>query len=122
MSIPLQFELVAEAVFGVLPESMALAVCTITNTVLQIIFLALPTKINGSSIWMNWTSVFSVVICLFMLVIYKVDYSRLEMDIKQTSFDTEEDNLGANIECAPMIGVKPAGEKIGFWFDRFGCI
>ena len=122
VSIPLQFELVAEAVFGVLPESMALAVCTITNTVLQIIFLALPTKINGSSIWMNWTSVFSVVICLFMLVIYKVDYSRVEMDIKQTSFDTEEDNLGAKIECAPMIGVKPAGEKIGFWFDRFGCI
>ena len=122
VSIPLQFELVAEAVFGVLPESMALAVCTITNTVLQIIFLALPTKINGSSIWMNWTSVFSVVICLFMLVIYKVDYSRLEMDTKQTSFETEEDNLRTNIESAPMIDNKSSGEKIGFWFDRFGCI
>ncbi len=57
-----------------------------------------------------------------MLVIYKVDYSRLEMDTKQTSFETEEDNLRTNIESAPMIDNKSSGEKIGFWFDRFGCI
>lgn len=132
ISIPLQYELLAENVFGMMSESMALAVCTITNTILQIIFLALPTKINGSSIWMNWTSLFSVIISVLMIILYKVDYARLKLDIdalKRSAPTLHEADYGklpnnneVEGESAPDILDDDGTIPIGFWFDRFGFV
>jgi hypothetical protein len=133
ISIPLQYELLAENVFGMMSESMAIAICTITNTILQIIFLALPTKINGSSIWMNWTSLFSIIISVLMIIIYKVDYTRLMLDtaaskeqqptLHEVEYGKLQDNQeqeGENGTNVLVDGAKTA--PIGFWFDRFGFV
>ena len=124
ISIPLQFELVVETVYGIMSESMALAICTITNTILQIIFLALPTKIDGSSIWMNWTSLCAVIICVVMMILYQVDYTRLKLDtthlIKQE--DGGEMGEAEDDESGRRSDVDDDNDDIGFWFDRFGYI
>ena len=101
-----------------------MAICTITNTILQIIFLALPTKIDGSSIWMNWTSLCSVIICVVMMILYQVDYTRLKLDtthlIKQE--DGGEMGEAEDDESGRRSDVDDDNDDIGFWFDRFGYI
>ena len=52
-SLPLYFELTLESIFGFADESAATSLMILTNTVVQVVFLAIPTRINGSSEWMN---------------------------------------------------------------------
>ena len=122
ISIPLQFELVAESVYGFMSESRALAICTITNTILQIIMLAIPTNLNGTSAWMSWTFLLAIVICVFMMTVYKVEYRRLKLDIKQHSGEGKEQTIQEEVPVGHIENDQNNEKEIGFWFDRFGLL
>jgi MFS family permease len=102
ISIPLQYEILVETVYGVMSEAAAVAAVACTSTIVQIILLSFPSKIGGSTIWMNWACLISYLVSWAMLVLFKVDYKRLEVD-------TQTGRGGA--------------KRIGVWFDRaFGII
>jgi len=81
-AIPLWFELIMETVAGIIDEAMACAIQCMTNAVVQIVVLALPTRIYGSTIWLDWVTFASYVVALALLLIFKVEYVRTALDQK----------------------------------------
>jgi len=81
-AIPLWFELIMETVAGIIDEAMACAIQCMTNAVVQIVVLALPTQLNGSTIWLDWVTFWSYIVALAILLIFKVDYVRTALDHK----------------------------------------
>ena len=98
---------------GWLPEGVASATLIMVNSVVQIIFLAVPTKINGSSQWMNWLTFATFAIGTVPLVMIRVEYARTELDC-------------AAAECSGEGGKSDAdkAEKAvtASRFDAWGCI
>ena len=79
-SIPLCFELIMETVYGIIDEAMACAIQCMTNAIVQIVVLAMPTQFNGSTIWLDWVTFGSYVVGLLLLLVFKVEYGRTALD------------------------------------------
>lgn len=60
---PLFFELILETVYGFVSDNLAASTMMLTVSLVQILVLAVPLKIGGSSLWMNWLMVISTVLC-----------------------------------------------------------
>jgi len=86
-SIPLFFEMAMEIVFGWCSQTTTSAFLVFVATSAQIIFLAIPTQINGSSRWMNWTLVFVFVGCTVGTMILRMHYARSSFDAKSKGSD-----------------------------------
>jgi len=97
VTVPLYFELTLETIFGFGDELAASTVLIVCNTIVQIIFLGVPTEIDGSAFWMNCVVCGVVGITLLPMGIFKAKYLRLAVDT-----DGQED---------PARG-----------FDRVGCL
>jgi len=79
-AIPLWFELIMETVAGIVDEAMACAIQCMSNAVVQIIVLALPTEMMGSTIWLDWVVIGSYAAGLAVLLVFKVEYIRTALD------------------------------------------
>ena len=79
-TIPLFFELIMETTFGFMTPSAACSFVVFVNTIVQIAFLCVPTQIDGSAEWMNWTV--AIVMCVFgaLLLSFRPKYLRLDLD------------------------------------------
>ena len=90
-------------------EGVASATLIMVNSVVQIIFLAVPTKIGGSSQWMNWLTFATFAIGTVPLVMIRVEYARTELDC--AAADAEE-------------GKSDADKKVvtASRFDGWGCL
>jgi len=93
--LPLFFELTLETVFGFAKASAAASMLIFTEAVVQISFLAVPTKIGGSAVWMNWLMLSAMSFSFLVMVFFRPRYSRLELD---------------------------QGRDVATGCDRFGCI
>ena len=82
-TVPLFFEITMELIFGWCSENTASSLLIFINTVVQIVFLAVPTEINGSSMWMNWLVVASFIICTVPVLFLKVPYVRSNCEAAQ---------------------------------------
>ena len=65
-----------------------MSIQTITNTLVQVIILALPTYINGETIWMDWCTLFSYAIGFLIMIGFKVEYDRMQLDTATTAADS----------------------------------
>ena len=79
-SIPLFLEMIMETIFGWGNETIGSMLFTMINTLIQILFLVIPTEINGSTLWMAWLNCCSMVAGCLVLYFCKVQYKRLEFD------------------------------------------
>ena len=87
---PLYFEIMMETVFGWASENAAGAVLILINTVVQILFLAVPTKIDGSAQWMNWLTCGLFVVCTGLVLAMKVEYRRSEVGHKRAAIAMDD--------------------------------
>ena len=58
-----------------------MSIQTMSNTLVQIIVLALPTTINGSTIWMDYATLGCYAIGLLLMLLFKVEYERMSLDV-----------------------------------------
>ena len=79
-SIPLAFEMVLESVFPWGDVNSASSLVVLVSASLQIVFLIVPTKINGSAQWTGWVCAASVVAAAGMMFGVKLDYTRMKVD------------------------------------------
>lgn len=79
--LPLFYELIFETVYGFLRDDVAATTANLTMAVIQMIILAVPLKIGGSSLWMNWLLVTCVFLCFGGVLSFRVRYLRLEADV-----------------------------------------
>jgi len=107
-SIPLFFEMTMEVIFGWCPDSAATPVLIFVNTVVQIVFLALPTKIAGSALWMNWLTVGTFVLCALPVVLLRMDYARSDFDAASPQHEDGK--------------LQRLGTSVASRFDDLGCL
>jgi Mn2+/Fe2+ NRAMP family transporter len=79
-TIPLFFEMIMETVFGWASENAASTIVTWLNTAVQIVFLAIPTKIGGSAQWQVWSLVVLFLAAIFPLAALRMRYRRIEVE------------------------------------------
>lgn len=79
--LPLFFELILETVYGFVRDDVAATTTMLTMSFIQILVLAVPVKIAGSSLWMNWLMVTSAFLCFFGVSLLRARYSRLAADV-----------------------------------------
>lgn len=94
-SIPLYFELTLETVHGHISESGACTMLILSNTVIQLTFLAMPTNIGGSALWMNYVMFVASVASLLLMIPFRARYLRRQLD---------------------------SGEDVAAGCDKWGCI
>jgi hypothetical protein len=112
-SIPLYFELALESVFGFASETAATSLMILLNTAVQIIFLAIPTKIGGTAAWMNWLMLAICVLSIGPIFMFKAEYQRSEVDAAHA------DTVG--VADAAAAGPRQA-KRLARGLDGFGCI
>ena len=93
-SIPLCFEMVLETVFPWGDSNAASSLIVLTGSSIQVFFLLVPNKINGSAQWTGWVSAMSVVAAAFMVAFVKLDYARLRLDSASPSVACRFDKAG----------------------------
>lgn len=98
---PLYFEMLMETVCGWASENASGAVLILVNTVVQILFLAVPTKIDGSPQWMNWLTLGLFTATTSLVLTMRVEYRRSEVDCSKggggqlaTALDDTLDHCG----------------------------
>ena len=69
-----------ETVFGWASENAAATIVTWLNTAVQIVFLAIPTKIGGSAQWQVWSLVVLFLAAIFPLAALRMRYRRIEVE------------------------------------------
>jgi len=84
--VPLFFELCCEMAYPV-SEGMATMVLTLMNNIVGLVFLFLLMIPDIGDAWMNWTLLGSIVVCVPMMLLSKVQYARLHVD---SNPDTED--------------------------------
>jgi nitrate/nitrite transporter NarK len=79
-TIPLFFELIMETTFGFMTPNAVCSFVVFVSAIVQIAFLCVPTQINGSVEWMNWTV--ATVACVFgaLVLAFRPKYLRLDLD------------------------------------------
>ncbi|CAK9052856.1 Solute carrier family 49 member 4 homolog (Disrupted in renal carcinoma protein 2 homolog) [Durusdinium trenchii] len=90
---PLFFELILETVYGFVSDNLAASTMMLTVSLVQILVLAVPLKIGGSSLWMNWLMVISTVLCFVAVLPFRARYLRLETDLGE-DFTSTCDRMG----------------------------
>ena len=81
-AIPLFFELIVEGAYGVISEAVAMSVQTMSNTLVQICILSLPSRVNGSTIWMDWLTLSAYIFGFVAMLFFRVEYERMQLDAK----------------------------------------
>jgi len=89
-TIPLYFEMLMELVYGYCSETMASALAVAVTAVVQIALLALPTKINGDGLWMNWVVCITFTCSAIVTMFVKMRYVRSSFDSSQKSLGKED--------------------------------
>jgi len=84
-SLSLFFEMVMETTFGWCDDAAASTVLVMINSAVQVVFLAIPTKIAGSAQWMNWLMLLALLVTVVPLSLTRVRYRRLEVDLRGSS-------------------------------------
>ena len=102
-TIPLFFELAMETVYGWGTENSASMMLILVNTLFQIAYIAMPTKIGGTVQWPGWLAVCCLFASSSLLASVPVKYSRLEVDAADAELSSNK---------AP----------VGSAFDRSGCM
>jgi len=79
-TIPLFYELTVEQVYPI-AEGVTIGVMTLVNNVVTVIFLTLLMIPNLGTLWMNWALCGSCIVCLPVLLMFKEQYNRLNVDM-----------------------------------------
>lgn len=82
------------------------------NTVVQIVFLAVPLKINGSALWMSWINAFSLLAAALLILIIRVKYFRA-----LSALDYELHG-GEHKTASPMV----VSKRVASAFDSCGLL
>jgi MFS family permease len=74
------FELIMETTFGFMTPNAVCSFVVFVGTIVQIAFLSVPTSIDGSAEWMNWTV--GIAACVFgaLMLLFRPKYLRLDLD------------------------------------------
>jgi len=76
---PLFFELAIETTFPI-PEACVSGVLVCAQSVIQAVFLAIPTDSIGTD-WMNYTIIGTTAFFFLVLMVFKESYNRLQVDM-----------------------------------------
>lgn len=82
------FELIMETSFGWCDDAAASTVLVMVNSAVQVVFLAVPTKIGGDASWMNVTLLAALLVTVIPLCSTRVQYRRLEIDMDEADKGT----------------------------------
>lgn len=89
-TIPLVFELIMECVFPV-GEGTSVGMALILGNLVIFVFDAAFMFPMADVQWMNWVSVGGIAVCVPLLLVYKSQYRRLDLDtqpVEETSWGT----------------------------------
>jgi len=87
------------------------------NTLVQIAFLAIPLKINGSALWMSWMNAISLFVAAFLILIIRVNYNRALSSKTFEQSGSSEHKIASN--TAAMVTPTKAEASA---FDRCGLL
>ena len=87
-----------ETVFGWASENGSSAILIFVNTVVQILFLAVPTDIGGSTLWMNWLNLGIFLFCTLLVFGLKVEYNRRVCD--EIGLESEQPHLDNTVDAS----------------------
>lgn len=83
-SLPLFFELAVESSYPV-AEGINTGAMTFLKNIIGVIFLSLPLIPNVGTSWMNWFLVATCALCIPIMIIFKEQYKRLEIDLVENN-------------------------------------
>jgi len=88
---PLFFEMCMKEAFPI-GESSSAGFMIALLALVQSIFLLVPLK-EGSTEWMNWTLIGSILTVVVVLFFFKENYKRLDIDLKNENEDKQDNNM-----------------------------
>ena len=83
-----------ETVFGVANENAASTTLIMVNSVVQIAFLAVPTKLGGSALWMNWLMLGVLLGSIVPMLLLRAVYRRSQVDSSGVALASSCDAAG----------------------------
>ena len=61
-----------------------------SQSVIQAVFLAIPPSVAGGTEWMNYTLCVCPFVGAIVLLLFRIDYKRLKMDLKDEATAEEQ--------------------------------
>ncbi|XP_046573338.1 solute carrier family 49 member 4 homolog [Haliotis rubra] len=102
-SIPLFYELGCEASYPI-AEGVTVGVLTIANNLTGVIFLSVLQIPKIGVEWMNWTMLGSIAVAVPLLLLFKENYTRTDIDTQEIIVPEPDEGGAASINSSINVG------------------
>jgi FLVCR family MFS transporter len=97
---PLFFELSIETTFPI-PEGVTAGALTMCQAAVQAVFLAIPVDVVGTK-WMNWALMICPIVFAVVLLMFRDEYARLNMDLASGPVSTATDKQNMSLQHSQL--------------------